>query len=247
MTHSQKNAGGFTLVELAIVLMIIGLLIGGILRGQELMNNTRMQNIIKQITSYSGAVNTFMDTYSAKPGDLTTATSRIPGCETGNTNGCQNGDGNGIIGEPVVVWTGGQQAVTTENTQFWKQLALTHIISGVNPSATVPEWGQTHPAAAVPGGFSVVTSLGSGAASVYTGALILRLHGSLTNPNIETIPLLSSKQSAYIDRKMDDGVPQTGDAQARAYGNGQEVADCEVAYDESREDMHCIMTFLMNR
>lgn len=241
----QKNSAGFTLVELAIVLMIIGLLIGGILRGQEMMNNARLQNVIKQVNSYTGALTIFRDTYSAFPGDLATAMARVPGCTAGNS--CQNGDGNGILGVPATVWTGGQQAVTTENTQFWKQLALTHIISGVRPNATVPGWGATHPASTLPGGFTVVTSQGAGVASVVTGALILRMHGDVNGANIETVPLVSPKHASYIDRKMDDGVPQTGDVQSRANGNGALVAACEDVYDQTREDPFCVMTFLMNR
>lgn len=242
---TSSRASGFTLVELAIVLMIIGLLIGGILRGQELMNNSRLQSIMKQVTSYTGAINTFMDSYSSLPGDMVTATARVPGCTPANN--CINGDGNGILGTPVNIWIGGQQAITTENTQFWKHLAMSHIISGITPSAATPVWGESHPATAIPGGFSIITSLGSGVASVYTGALILRLHGDLNDANIEHTPLLSPKQAAYIDRKMDDGMPQTGDVQARAYGNGGDVAMCEDTYDETLERNQCVLTFLMNR
>lgn len=244
---NQKNASGFTLVELAIVLMIIGLLIGGILRGQELMNNARLQNVVKQVTSYNGALYTFLDSYAMKPGDMATASARLPGCQSGNANNCRDGDGNGILGTPTQIWNGGQQAVATENTQFWKHLAMAHLITGVNPAAAQPEWGKSHPASAIPGGFSVITSEGAGVASVYTGAMILRMHGSLTDPNIETTPLLSPNQAGYIDRKMDDGIPQTGDVQARAYGNGAEVGDCEETYDARNEAKKCALTFVMNR
>lgn len=241
--HRQK---GFTLVELAIVLMIIGLLIGGVLRGQELMATARLQATIKQITSYVGAINTFRDTYGAPPGDFHFATSRLPGCTV--TYACYDGDGNGMVGVPTLVWDGGAPftAFTTENTQFWKHLVLTHIITGINPQATTIGWAQSHPVAPLAnGGFTVVTSAGAGVASIMQGALVLRMHGSLDN-NIEITPVTSPKHSWYIDAKMDDGKPQTGDVQSRAYGNGAIVAECEDTYT-GREDDFCVMSFLMNK
>lgn len=242
---TSKNASGFTLVELAIVLMIIGLLIGGILRGQEMMNNARMQKIITDVNSYGGAINTFMDAYDARPGDLFTANTRIPGCETGNANSCRSGNGNGMIGVQVATWEPGDQTIASENTQFWKHLAMAHLISGVKPSASTLDWGNSHPTAAS-GGFAVITTIGGGVANVVTGSLVLQLKNSIT-ASVETNPVLSPKQAAYIDRKMDDGMPQTGDVQARGAGNGVDVAECEEAYDERREDPRCGMSFLINR
>ena len=58
---NRTSQSGFTLVELAIVLMIIGLLIGGILRGQELMENARVTSTIQQTKAYDGATTTFRD------------------------------------------------------------------------------------------------------------------------------------------------------------------------------------------
>lgn len=76
-----KNQNGFTLVELAIVMTIIGLLIGGILKGQELMQNARVTATVAQVKSYESATFTFIDKYSALPGDLVTASERLPGCD----------------------------------------------------------------------------------------------------------------------------------------------------------------------
>lgn len=235
---------GFTLVELAIVLMIIGLLIGGILRGQEMMTTARLQATIKQINSYVGAINTFRDGYDGFPGDLLRATTRLSGCTA--TAGCSDGNGNGIIGTPTQVWNGGITALNTENTQFWKHLSLARMVSGINPAATTIGWAETHPVAPLAnGGFTVVTSADAGVASIFQGALVLRLHGSLAG-NVELRPVISPKHSRYIDEKMDDGLPQTGDVQTRAYGNGAVVAECEQQYT-AREDDFCVMSFLMNK
>jgi len=62
---------GFTLVEIAIVLVIIGLLIGGVLRGQELLNSARINSISSQQSSISTAYYGFIDRYKMMPGDLT--------------------------------------------------------------------------------------------------------------------------------------------------------------------------------
>lgn len=237
---------GFTLVELAIVLMIIGLLIGGILRGQEMMATARLQATIKQITSYVGVINTFQDTYGAKPGDFHFATSRLSGCTA--VNGCYDGNGNGTVGVPTTVWEGGTPftAINTENAQFWKHLSMSHMITGIKPLSTTIAWGETFPVAPLAnGGFTVVTSAGAGVASIMQGALVLRMHGSL-NGNVEITPVTSPKHSAYIDRKMDDGKPQTGDVQTRAYGNGAAVAMCEDVYT-AEENAFCVMSFLMNK
>jgi prepilin-type N-terminal cleavage/methylation domain-containing protein len=77
---------GFTLVEIAIVLVIIGLLLGGVLKGQGLIDSARVKNIIQQSTSLTAAVNAYQDKFHALPGDDVQATTHVPGA-TGNGNG----------------------------------------------------------------------------------------------------------------------------------------------------------------
>ena len=68
-TSMIKLTRGFTLIELAIVLVVIGLLLGGILKGQELIESARARNLISQMDSIKAAFFTFQDKYRALPGD----------------------------------------------------------------------------------------------------------------------------------------------------------------------------------
>jgi len=91
---SAGSAQGFTLVELAIVLVIIGLLLGAVLKGQELINSAKIKNVANQYKSLLAAVYGYQDKYGYLPGDDPQATSRLWA-----TGSCwtTNGDGNGNI------------------------------------------------------------------------------------------------------------------------------------------------------
>jgi prepilin-type N-terminal cleavage/methylation domain-containing protein len=75
MIPTQKNMraqAGFTLVELAIVMIIIGLLIAGVLKGQALIQNAQVTATVAQTKAIEATTTTFRDTYNALPGDITT-------------------------------------------------------------------------------------------------------------------------------------------------------------------------------
>jgi len=91
LTHRKKE-DGFTLVEIAIVMVIIGLLIGGVLKGQAMIQNAKVKRVVKQADEVRAAVMTFYDKYGVYPGDENKAA--IPPTPSGGTaDGSGDGDG----------------------------------------------------------------------------------------------------------------------------------------------------------
>src|SRR5215467_6743012 len=90
-TFSTRKQAGFTLVEIAIVLVIIGLLLGGILKGQEMIAQARIKNAINDFNGVTVAVTSYQDRYRALPGDDKNATARW------TVQAPASGDGDGVI------------------------------------------------------------------------------------------------------------------------------------------------------
>lgn len=97
-----KSQQGFTLVEIAIVLVIIGLLLGGTLGGQQLIASAKVKSQIQQIQEITAAINTYRDKYGATPGDDANATTNtgVTTLTNGNSNGVFSGrEGNQLVWE----------------------------------------------------------------------------------------------------------------------------------------------------
>jgi len=272
--NTQK---GFTLVELAIVMTIIGLLIGGILKGQELMQNARVTATIAQVRSYEAATTTFRDKYEAIPGDMKNADARLPNCipaaECGPTSA---NAGDGIVG--VTTWTGtpaaaivpwptqtpgvgsvvpaSATAVGAETYLFWTHLLQADLISGVTNAALTSgsafASGTTHPAAKIGGVF--IAGFGSGGKTpgnpVAAGVpgpsgLILALVASPTSAvdAVGATQILTPTRAAQIDRKMDDGRPDTGYVQAFGLAANCFGGAAPYAYQENQTTLDCGLVF----
>jgi prepilin-type N-terminal cleavage/methylation domain-containing protein len=225
---------GFTLVELAIVLVIIGLLVTGVLAGQELIHQAKLQSVIKEFRNYQTSLATFYSKYNGLPGDIPNAV-RFWGAQAGGTadgvdGACAalsveatseatcNGDGNGFIG------SAGDPSLPEINRheifRAWQQLANAGLIqgtyTGVHGSASVLDAiiGVNVPASKMNNGGWVMQGMGN-----YIGASIVVYDGKYMNPLrlgaavATTFPyerLVTPEDAYQIDVKMDDGKPAGG-------------------------------------
>lgn len=211
---TNSRQAGFTLVELAIVMIIIGLLIGGILKGQELITNARVTASVNQAKGVDAALSTFFDQYAGMPGDILTPTTRIPGC--GAALCAKAGNGNGRIGgnaaevDPTLAPTGG-----SEGAASFVQLAAAGILGGADASL------GAYAAGAVPdfkmGGGKLALGYSNGTgANTRLGLTQGHYVTTVANPTsaLNAVGLITPKNAANIDRKLDDGLPNVGSVRA---------------------------------
>lgn len=187
--NSQK---GFTLIEIAIVLVIIGLLLGGVLKGQELITSARVRALNNSVDGITAAWFGFQDRYRAFPGDYADARSTVtlPG-------GLAGGDGNGLVGKNAA---GDSPA---ERAYVWTHLQAAGFISGGYDGTAIANANEY--------GCSILTcpENGFGSGMMITHGTQNQDGGSDAHELItgQGIPV---KVLAELDRKVDDGIADTG-------------------------------------
>jgi prepilin-type N-terminal cleavage/methylation domain-containing protein len=214
----------FSLVELSIVLVILGLLVGGVLSGQALIKAAQLRSIATEHDRWIAAAHSFRDKYFYLPGDLNNATSFwgknnavCPGNPgTASTTGTCNGNGNG-----AVAWCsnpGLGDITCPEVFGFWQQLALAGMIEGAytgtgSLSVTRSTPGTNTPTARYPKLNWIITNrtITTGDVRWFTmeyGNVLIAT--STTDSDLGDYAIISPEDAWNIDTKMDDGKPSTG-------------------------------------
>lgn len=250
--HHPSPATGFSLVELSIVLVILGLLTGGVLAGQSLIRAAELRSVISDLERYYTATHNFRDRYMALPGDMHDATrfwhsaggtGSDAACQAiASTNATCNGDGNGMVEN----YSTGNQVV--EKTRAWQHLALAGLIEGsyqgtrstpVLLGTEVPQSKISNAGywfGVVPGNFYAFTPPG-------------KHYFEFARVTVNTWPnqgAISVQEAWGIDKKMDDGLASTGnilafDGATESTGKSDRFGEC-VDAPMAAISAHYIMT-----
>ncbi len=223
----KRNQSGFTLIEIAIVLVIIGLLLGGVLKGQELINSARVKNLATDFKNIPVFIYGYQDKFRALPGDDAAVATHVTGGTLATTPaGTQ---GNGVIGGN---WN--SETVTDESYLFWQHVRL----AGLAPGATTAGSADYLPVNASGGriGIQSGTSIAGSSPIIDQGGNALRGSYVICSTGI------LGKFVKQLDIQMDDGNTETGSMLATpvtGYALGR-AATATVAIDDATSYVVCM-------
>lgn len=181
----MKKQSGFTLVEIAIVMVIIGLLLGGVMKGQELMVNAKVKNLASDFNVIPAAYYSYVDRFRAVPGDDSTAVTHLGATASQATTG-------GTIGNGVVEGAWNTVTTTDESMVIFQHLRLANLMNGSTAVAASNAYYQQNAMAGRVGVSSASTITGQ------TGSLFV------CSTNIE------GSAALRLDNMLDDGNGTTG-------------------------------------
>lgn len=191
----KSSQAGFTLVEIAVVLLIVGLLLGGVLKGQELIDSAKAKNLAQDFRTIPALIHAYQDRFRALPGDDRRALLHL--CASGDS--CTTvGDGNGIIDGD---W---DDLADSDAFRFWQHVRLANLSTGSTDVAS--------------DAYLPVNALG-GRVGVQRGNGLLGLSGGM----LVCADGIGGKFVRQLDAALDDGDPSTGSMRAGT-GSGSALA-----------------------
>ena len=185
---------GFTLIELAIVLVIIGLLLGGVLRGQELINSARVKSLTREFQNIQVYIYGYQDRFRALPGDDPAAVTHLAAATQGATPPAGNGLINGAWNSAIA---------TDESYLFWQHVRLAGLAPGSTATGT-PEFEPRNSN----GGRIGVQSIAAGFATIV----------GMTGAYAVCSDLILGRDATQLDTTLDDGNTATGNLRVVATG-----------------------------
>jgi prepilin-type N-terminal cleavage/methylation domain-containing protein len=188
LLRNLKDQKGFTLVELAIVLVIIGIMLGAVLKGQELINNAKIKRVYNQQREIAAAVYSYYDKYGYYPGDDRNAAARFaaPNVLSGD------GDGSIALAAANTAPNFGCNASGTEQCDLWSELRQSNLIGGASGTTTF-----SNPQNAFGGAIAVTYYSVQGLATNWVA--------------LQNVPF---DVCQTLDRQYDDGIWNTGTVRA---------------------------------
>lgn len=187
---------GFTLVEIAVVLVVIGLLLGGALKGQELIHSARVKSLATELRTLPTMIYTYQDRFRSLPGD-------DPKADTHLQNGTKASTPTGTLGNGTLNGAWNSSTQTDESYLFWQHVRLAGLSSG----SSTPGSADYLPRNAE-GGPMGITGGASSPIKTLAGTFIACSQG------------ISGRYAKQIDTMMDDGDSKTGSIQVMENSSG---------------------------
>lgn len=224
---------GFTLLELAIVVVIIGLVAGGILVGQDMIKASEARGTLSQVEKFQTAAGAFQNKYGAMPGDLPSATASKYGFVT-RTGAAGHGDGDGTLESCADGIFTSVTVAGCETTLFWRDLSDAGLI---NESFTAATDAVVQVSSGSQKNYWPLAKLGRGNYLVpfYSGQPPYNNFGltavtSTDASGLYTLDMKLTPGELYsMDIKMDDGLPLSGALRARYSTSNLDLAPTPAA------------------
>ncbi|MFA6921596.1 MAG: prepilin-type N-terminal cleavage/methylation domain-containing protein [Gallionella sp.] len=222
-TQNKSPQSGFTLIELAIVLVIIGLILGAVLKGQEMINNARAKSVVNDLRGISAAYYSYYDRYKAIPGDDNTPANHLG-------QAAFAGNGNGVI---TGAYTDTAAIIATESQAFWQHTRMSGFLTGSILAAT------TFPSTNAMGGLLGVEG---GTANVYGMIGNVVCAGSIPWRIAQAVDILldDGNSDAGTVRTGATGAANLATAAAASVVYGTSVAGVAAAAPASVDQLHTL-------